>query len=69
MMNSFFDRSGPPEYVYEEDGNVEQEEVVNNSVEVPEDPVQPEVVEETPAKREPRGKSVGGGDYVFRGDF
>lgn len=66
-MSSFFGKSEPTEYVFDDEGVVEQEEVVNESVEVPEK-IEPDVTE-VPEKTDRRGKAVGGSDYTFYGDF
>lgn len=68
-MNSFFNNSNPIEHDFNESGEVENQVVVNESVEVPSEPVQPEVAETSPAKADRRGKSDGGSDYVHYGDF
>lgn len=70
-MNNFFGRPEPieHEYTYDETLNAVQEAAVNEKVEVPNDPIQPEVTEDTPQKPAIKGKSAGGSDYVFRGDF
>lgn len=72
MMGNFFGRAEQTEHLYQESGEVEQVDATNDSVEVPEETVQPEVTEVSPPapeKKKPRGKNIGGGDYVFRGDF
>lgn len=75
-MSRFFGNSDETEFVYDEvdltspeEGEVETETVVNEPVEVPKEVVQPEQTEVTPKKENRKGKSVGGADYVYYGDF
>lgn len=58
------------EYVYDDKGDLEEvQEVEDDNVEVP-DEVEPDVpVEPTVAKTDRRGKISGGSDYVYYGDF
>ena len=67
-MSSFFGKSEPTEFVFDDDGVVEPDPVVNESVEVPEK-VEPDVTNVPAKKEDRRGKDVGGSDYTFYGDF
>lgn len=67
-MSSFFGKSEPTEFVFDDDEVVEPDPVVNESVEVPEK-VEPDVTDVPAEKADRRGKAVGGSDYTFYGDF
>lgn len=58
------------EYAYDDEGDLEEvQEVEVDNVEVPEE-VEPDApVEPAVAKTDRRGKSSGGSDYVYYGDF
>lgn len=56
------------EFDFNEQGDVETEPVVNESVEVPE-VVEPDVEPTAPEKVDRRGQYAGGSDYVYYGNF
>ena len=67
-MSRYFGKSEQTEFVFDDDGVVEPDPVVNESVEVPEK-VEPDVTNVPAKKEDRRGKAVGGSDYTFYGDF
>lgn len=76
-MGGFFNKD--TEYTFAEGGVVEHEEVENESVETPDEPIEPEVVDDPVKAEEPatsedtkvdrRGRHAGGQDYVYYGSF